>query len=420
MILQATIFAEPTVTVEPDTESDHSRPTKRSRRLPAHLLVPDVQLHDKRLKKLFPEALPALPPPGVDIASSSHTPASPGPMAESLSDTAPQRGTASGLRRILDSAKNSFSLFRRYRSEKFPSHDPEGDIRESDLLDIVDVRTPAPDSTPSYGPYPNKTSFLLGDWYWNRGAQKSREDFEALLAIVSADNFRPGEIRETNWNQVNNQLANGTSDEEEWIDEDAGWEVSPVTISVPFDHYADTPGPRDFTFANLYHRSLVAVIRDKIGDPNHHAHFHHQPYELLWQPNDHQEAIRVYGELYSSPAFVDAHTALQGSPPEPKCDLERVVVALMFWSDGTQLTNFGNAKLWPLYMFFGNDSKYWRCKPSANCCEHVAYFETVRPTFSCRLFVLNFRSVAGLFQGLCVQVHRREKDQNGILYALSS
>jgi hypothetical protein len=49
----------------------------------------------------------------------------------------------------------------------------------------------------------------------------------------------------------------------------------------------------------------------------------------------------------------------------------------MFWSDATHLTAFGNAKLWPCYMFFGNESKYRRCKPSCNLCSHVAYFQTV-------------------------------------------
>src|ERR1700692_4795001 len=49
----------------------------------------------------------------------------------------------------------------------------------------------------------------------------------------------------------------------------------------------------------------------------------------------------------------------------------------MFWSDATQLTSFGNAKLWPTYMYFGNESKYRRCKPSCHLSNHVAYFETV-------------------------------------------
>lgn len=49
----------------------------------------------------------------------------------------------------------------------------------------------------------------------------------------------------------------------------------------------------------------------------------------------------------------------------------------MFWSDTTQLTSFGNAKLWPTYMYFGNESKYRHCKPSLNLSNHVAYFEMV-------------------------------------------
>jgi len=49
----------------------------------------------------------------------------------------------------------------------------------------------------------------------------------------------------------------------------------------------------------------------------------------------------------------------------------------MFWSDATHLTNFSDAKLWPLYLFFGGDSKYLRCKPSCHLCEHIAYFQTV-------------------------------------------
>ena len=49
----------------------------------------------------------------------------------------------------------------------------------------------------------------------------------------------------------------------------------------------------------------------------------------------------------------------------------------MLWSDGTHLTAFGMAKLWPLYIYMGNESKYMCCQPSANLCSHAAYFHTV-------------------------------------------
>lgn len=49
----------------------------------------------------------------------------------------------------------------------------------------------------------------------------------------------------------------------------------------------------------------------------------------------------------------------------------------MFASDSTMLAAFGTAKLWPLYMFYGNDSKYKRAKPTEKLFETVAYFEKV-------------------------------------------
>ena len=50
----------------------------------------------------------------------------------------------------------------------------------------------------------------------------------------------------------------------------------------------------------------------------------------------------------------------------------------MFWSDATHLANFGTAKLWPIYLFFGNLSKYIRLRPSSGACNHLAYIPSVR------------------------------------------
>ena len=91
------------------------------------------------------------------------------------------------------------------------------------------------------------------------------------------------------------------------------------------------------------------------------------------------ERVRVYGEMYTSRAFLESQRELLESPPEPGCRAPRAIIALMFWSDETQLTSFGQAKLWPLYMYLGNNSKYQRVKPTSNLCSHVAYFQQVRP-----------------------------------------
>ncbi|KAG6326332.1 hypothetical protein ID866_12757 [Astraeus odoratus] len=78
---------------------------------------------------------------------------------------------------------------------------------------------------------------------------------------------------------------------------------------------------------------------------------------------------------------MEVHQILQDSPSEPGYDLPRVVAALMFWSDVTQLSTFVNAKLWPLYIYFGNESKYHHCKPSFDLCTHIAYFQKLPDKF---------------------------------------
>lgn len=288
------------------------------------------------------------------------------------------------IRRIFQTAWNAFGLSRKYFTEKAPQHDPEDSLVLTDLVDEedpVDLDENCIDPA-FFHPYPNKSSFLLGDWYWSEGVQKSQESFRSLLGIIGDKDFDPQDVRETNWDQINQQIGRNHFDGEEWEDEDAGWFKSPVTISVPFPRTSRKaseilPEPQLYT-CQFYHRSFTSVIREKLNNPIDNQFFHYEPFELLWRPSpsDHR-TTRVHGELYTSSEFLKVHNDLQESPPEPDCDLPRVVIALMFWSDSTHLTSFGNTKLWPLYLGFGNESKYRRCKPTLSLLNHVAYFEKV-------------------------------------------
>ncbi|KIM51112.1 hypothetical protein SCLCIDRAFT_144010, partial [Scleroderma citrinum Foug A] len=76
---------------------------------------------------------------------------------------------------------NSFSLFRLYDEDSLPIIDPDTD----NSLDEAGLSAPCNCDTSSqpmetittggnpFYPYPNETSLLLGDWYWNQGHQKS-------------------------------------------------------------------------------------------------------------------------------------------------------------------------------------------------------------------------------------------------------
>jgi hypothetical protein len=246
------------------------------------------------------------------------------------------------------------------------------------------------DCSKMFGPYPNKNSLLLGDWYWNHGAQKSQKSFQDLINIVASPDFKSEDIRHTCWSAIDKILgvANFDDKESEWENEDAGWMRSPIAIDVPFHRQMkSSEGWCRHVIGHLYHRSIVSVIKEKLGNPVEDQHFHYEPYGLFWKPTLQSKKVRVHGELYTSSSFEEAHRSLQESPGEPGCQLPRCVVALMFWSDETLLTSFGKTKLWPVYLFFGNESKYRRCKPSLNLCNHIAYFEAVSfPTSSAIFF----------------------------------
>lgn len=328
-----------------------------------------------RYRKDVPQPLASLPPPELILPLDEDTIIS-SPTADlTLPIEQPfEEASASAQRmRRLDSPRNAFQVFRRYHAVKFPSHDPDEGIPFTHFSDISEKAT----DVSLYSPYPNKSSFLLGEWFWKDGAQKSIQDFSALLKVLKNPDFSLDDIRETRWHYLNKQLGNSDESEGPWLsDVDAGWKEESISLTIPFHKRLGNPGNHIFEAGTFHRRSIVSIIRERLAGADAH-HLHYEPYELYWQPRSQDPPVRVFGELYTSPEFHRVHQELQSSPPEPGCDLPRVVIGLMLSSDVTHLTQFSSAKLWPVYMFFGNDSKYRRCKPSCQLCNHIAYLQKV-------------------------------------------
>ena len=155
------------------------------------------------------------------------------------------------------------------------------------------------------------------------------------------------------------------------------WVESEVSIAVPDGrpHSPEHPVPV-FTMPGLMHRPIMEIIRSVWTSPEA-ASFQYVPFRQFWTNRTLNKDERVFGELYSSDAFLEAHEALQRQQPENGCSLERVVCAIMAFSDSTHLASFGDASLWPLYVYFGNQSKYVRARPSSGSCHHTAYIPKV-------------------------------------------
>ena len=339
---------------------------------------------------MLPKPLQPLPPvPVSDEVSTNSTNISPPSQPQAPISA---EGVGSRIRRLLTTSRNPFGLWRRYNVDTLPLHDPEEHIQLCDVIDNwprdSDEATNSPNAA-SHGqnpfyPYPNKSSFRLGEWYWTGGIQKSQESFSKLMKIVGDKQFHPEDVRSTRWKEINNMLSVNDFDEDvvgdedvEWLDEDTRWKKTTVSISIPFHHQMKRPRPQEYIIGDLYHCSLISVICEKLKSRHEGRHFHYNGFELLWKPTEESADIRVHGEIYTLPAFLEVQQEIYDSPGEPGCNLPRVVVALMLASDATHLTSFGNAKLWPCYCFIGNESKYLRCKPNCHLCNHVAYFQTV-------------------------------------------
>ena len=280
--------------------------------------------------------------------------------------------------------RNKFGLFRQYHAVDFPSHDPEAEAQLSDIPDPAtnDLENSCSGGSESlFKPYPNKNAFLLGEWYWNGGTQKTKESFKKLMDIICDKSFNPADIEGISWDALNSSLGmSSDSSESLWFDEpDAGWIQTAISLPVPFHQNTPVPGSIQYTLPPFRHRSIVSVLREKMANPHDFKHFHLEPYELRWKRRDmpETESTRVYGEAYTSPAFLKAHEELQEADGEPGCSLPRVLIGLMFGSDSTHLTSFGTAALWPCYMYFANESKYRRCKPTCKLCNHIAFFRKV-------------------------------------------
>ena len=106
--------------------------------------------------------------------------------------------------------------------------------------------------------------------------------------------------------------------------------------------------------------------------------FNFIPYHLYWKPTLESEPEHVITELFNSDAVINKYKELlRHPPPSSRPDIETAIAAIMLWSDSTHLAEFGTASLWPIYSFFGNQSKYSRARPSDFAARHVAYIPSV-------------------------------------------
>ncbi|KAG2739001.1 hypothetical protein P692DRAFT_20704705, partial [Suillus brevipes Sb2] len=284
------------------------------------------------------------------------------------------------LRDSLQTAFSAIGLCRRY--PRRPSFEPDKFIPSSLLATSCPMTTGAHDTLvhdPANGisappfPFPNMSIYRLMTWMNSGSHQKSEAEVTRLVKdVIQAEDFDPKDLDGFSVRKNLRVLDNhGGKDAVTFPDD---WLETDITLEIPTR--SKEHSSMSFNIPGFHYRLLMAVIRSAFADVQASA-YHLFPFQRIWKDplDDHEE--RVFDELYTSDSWLQAQDDLQRQPREPGCSLERVIAGLMFFSDATHLATFGTAKAWPLYLYFGNLTKYARSAPKSGACHLVGFLPSV-------------------------------------------
>uniref|UniRef100_A0A8H7XVD3 Uncharacterized protein n=1 Tax=Psilocybe cubensis TaxID=181762 RepID=A0A8H7XVD3_PSICU len=240
-----------------------------------------------------------------------------------------------------------------------------------------------------FAPFLNATVFCLMHWFYGNSNLKSVQELDHLVKnVLLAEDFRVEHLKDfsaqrelARMDEATSSESHSSSHSQTEFQRDQGWINSTVKISLPCEqhqHASEDAAPV-LEVPNVYHRSLVGTIKAALQDESAEL-WHFTPHRLFWKPSPSSSPERIVTKIYNSDAFYNEYINLrkqQNQQVHLGDAHEIAIVALMLWSDSTQLANFGNASLWPLYLLFGNQSKYVRAHPSSFSAHHIAYLPTL-------------------------------------------
>ena len=276
------------------------------------------------------------------------------------------------VRNPFQTSTNTFGLWKDYRYR--PSQDPDAFISPEDLYrpntsEVADSTIfPGWDDMVVSSPYKTKSIELVMDWQNTGSSAKSNSEVNRLVRdVLCHPDFRPEDLVHFNATREN-QKADAAEEDSPFL---RSFVHANISIDVPSGRKGSPP--RAVSIPGLYFRKISTLIQEAFQS-RISRHFHLSPFKLYRKHPDGNADERVYSELYDSDAFYDEHDKVQRAPSDDQtCKREKVVAALMLWSDATHLATFGTAKMWPVYLLFGNLSKYIRVKPNSGATKHLAY-----------------------------------------------
>lgn len=225
-----------------------------------------------------------------------------------------------------------------------------------------------------------KKNFVM--WSYDGTSTKSYASINKLAALIASEGFRPEDLRDFDAAREAKIMDNYKPENQNpklCLLPDDGWIETSVSIRLPpptRGSHGSEAEACTYNVSGLFYRKPLEVIKAAFREPNART-FHIQPFKEYWQPSPDSAPERIISEVYNSDAFIDEYAKLR-SEMTPGSNVEAFIAPILLWSDSTHLATFGNASLWPVYMYLGNQSKYIRGKPSSFSAHHMAYIPKVQ------------------------------------------
>ncbi|KIK17393.1 hypothetical protein PISMIDRAFT_111544 [Pisolithus microcarpus 441] len=259
------------------------------------------------------------------------------------------------------SAFNVFGIARKYHHH--PSYDPDSFLSPDELSDARSHMTAdnRAETNPMPPPWPFQTMSVwrLMRWMLSSSKQKSEAEVSRLVStVITADDFWLEDLRNFNAHMELKRFDMSEEDHQaDHVFRKDGWTETSVSIEIPTRDCNPDGNGQTFNVPSFFYHKLTAAVEAAFSKCTSRF-FHLTPFRCIWQSPVTGKEQWLYDELYTSDTWIKAHDKVQKQRCDDGCTLERIIAGLMFSSDAMHLTQFGHASAWPVYLFFGNQSKY--------------------------------------------------------------
>lgn len=298
----------------------------------------------------------------------------------------------------INSEPDDFGIYRSYVGH--PDVIPDEEVPLEDLCEGEGFAVPTPSNPLAVfgtvattlrnniiAPFYNMTVYRLLKWFYNDKQGKSIADLDTLVnEVLLPEDFSQDHLEGFSTQKVLKDMDNYGAIRYDLQPED-GWIETSVKISVPCTGVkqleADAPA---YELKGVFYRKLLEIIKS-VFQAEQAKNFHYTPFKLYRQHSSPDKPdVRLHSELYNADAFIEEHEKIQrqqekrrlDNTDDPSLNVPCAVAGMMLWSDATKIGTWGDQSMWPIYLYFGNQSKYERAKPSAFASHHMAYIPKVR------------------------------------------